>query len=125
MRREYDTDNVDWQNIIHFLIVLNFLLMDSSDVLIIFRFIEGDFDRYISRIRKPHVWGGEPELLMASHVLRMPITVYMYDKDRGGLITIAEYGQEYGKENPIRVLYHGFGHYDALQIPAKDGRSRL
>lgn len=88
-------------------------------------FIEGDFDRYISRIRKPHVWGGEPELLMASHVLRMPITVYMYDKDRGGLITIAEYGQEYGKENPIRVLYHGFGHYDALQIPAKDGRSRL
>uniref|UniRef100_A0A7C9AJ38 Ubiquitin thioesterase OTU n=1 Tax=Opuntia streptacantha TaxID=393608 RepID=A0A7C9AJ38_OPUST len=27
-------------------------------------FIEGDFDNYVSQIRKPHVWGGEPELLM-------------------------------------------------------------
>uniref|UniRef100_A0A0E0QT19 Ubiquitin thioesterase OTU n=1 Tax=Oryza rufipogon TaxID=4529 RepID=A0A0E0QT19_ORYRU len=89
-------------------------------------FVEGDFDAYVSRIRKPHVWGGEPELLMASHVLRMPITVYMHDKEAGGLIAIAEYGQEYGKEDPIQVLFHGFGHYDALQIPGKGGpRSRL
>lgn len=84
-------------------------------------FIEGDFDTYISHIRKPHVWGGEPELFIASHVLQMPITVYMYDKEAGGLISIAEYGQEYGKENPIRVLYHGFGHYDALEIPIRKG----
>lgn len=89
-------------------------------------FIEGDFDTYVSQMRKPHVWGGEPELLMASHVLRMPITVYIYDKDAGGLISIAEYGQEYDKENPIRVLYHGFGHYEALQVPGKkDVKSRL
>ncbi|RWW76623.1 hypothetical protein BHE74_00015274 [Ensete ventricosum] len=32
-------------------------------------FVEGDFDTYVSTIRKPHVWGGEPELFMASHVL--------------------------------------------------------
>ncbi|XWS66406.1 hypothetical protein CRYUN_Cryun05aG0196600 [Craigia yunnanensis] len=89
-------------------------------------FVEGDFDIYVSQIRKPHVWGGEPELFMASHVLQMPITVYMYDKDAGGLIAIAEYGQEYGTENPIRVLYHGFGHYDALQMPGrKSGKSKL
>ncbi|KAL6212529.1 hypothetical protein ACLB2K_017748 [Fragaria x ananassa] len=89
-------------------------------------FVEGDFDTYVSQIRKPHVWGGEPELLMASHVLQMPITVYMHDEKAGGLITIAEYGQEYGKENPIRVLYHGFGHYDALHIPGvRSGKSRL
>ncbi|XP_057541343.1 OVARIAN TUMOR DOMAIN-containing deubiquitinating enzyme 4-like isoform X1 [Amaranthus tricolor] len=56
-------------------------------------FIEGDFDTYVSRIRKPHVWGGEPELLMLQHVLRMPITVYMHDNKYGGLISIAEYGQ--------------------------------
>lgn len=84
-------------------------------------FVEGDFDTYVAQIRKPHIWGGEPELFMASHVLRMPITVYMHDRDAGGLISIAEYGQEYGKENPIRVLYYGFGHYDALQIPGKKG----
>ncbi|XWS59205.1 hypothetical protein CRYUN_Cryun08bG0101700 [Craigia yunnanensis] len=89
-------------------------------------FVEGDFDTYVSQTRKPHVWGGEPELLMASHVLQMPITVYMYDKDAGGLIAIAEYGQEYGTENPIRVLYHGFGHYDALHMPGrKPGKSKL
>ncbi|XP_015868751.1 OVARIAN TUMOR DOMAIN-containing deubiquitinating enzyme 4 isoform X2 [Ziziphus jujuba] len=89
-------------------------------------FVEGDFDMYVSQIRKPHVWGGEPELFIASHVLQMPITVYMYDRNADGLISIAEYGQEYGKENPIRVLYYGYGHYDALQIPGKKGsRSRL
>ncbi|XP_028094088.1 uncharacterized protein LOC114294161 isoform X4 [Camellia sinensis] len=34
-------------------------------------FIEGDFDAYVERIRQPYVWGGEPELLMASHVLKI------------------------------------------------------
>ncbi|XP_006659568.1 OVARIAN TUMOR DOMAIN-containing deubiquitinating enzyme 4-like [Oryza brachyantha] len=86
-------------------------------------FVEGDFDTYVSHIRHPHVWGGEPELLMASHVLEMPITVYMHDDDAGGLIAIAEYGQQYGEEDPIQVLYDGFGHYDALQIPAKGAPS--
>ncbi|MCE5165647.1 hypothetical protein HAX54_011260 [Datura stramonium] len=57
---------------------------------------------------------------------RMPISVYMYDQEASGLISIAEYGQEYGKDNPIKVLYHGFGHYDALHIPGKKGpRSKL
>ncbi|XP_051188389.1 OVARIAN TUMOR DOMAIN-containing deubiquitinating enzyme 4 [Lolium perenne] len=89
-------------------------------------FIEGHFDTYVSQIRKPHVWGGEPELLMASHVLQMPITVYMREEAAGGLIAIAEYGQEYGKEDPIQVLYHGCGHYDALHIPGNTNpRSRL
>ncbi|CAL5422418.1 unnamed protein product [Camellia sinensis] len=32
-------------------------------------FIEGDFDAYVERIRKPYVWGGELELLMASYLL--------------------------------------------------------
>ena len=34
------------------------------------RFLEGDFDEYVSDMRKPYVWGGEPELLMMSHVLK-------------------------------------------------------
>jgi hypothetical protein len=56
----------------------------------------------------------------------MPITVYMHDEEAGGLIAIAEYGQEYSKDDPIRVLYHGFGHYDALHLPArKSPQSRL
>ncbi|ESQ44290.1 hypothetical protein EUTSA_v10006116mg [Eutrema salsugineum] len=89
-------------------------------------FVEGDFDTYVTQIREPHVWGGEPELFMASHVLQMPITVYMKDEKAGGLISIAEYGQEYGNEDPIQVLYHGFGHYDALLIhEGKAPKSKL
>ncbi|KAF7824511.1 FT-interacting protein 1-like [Senna tora] len=79
-------------------------------------FIEGDFDTYVSEIRKSNVWGGEPELLMASHVLQMPIVVYMKDGYYNeGFKRIAEYGQElYGNENPIMVVYNGSTHYDAL-----------
>ncbi|KAE8719670.1 OTU domain-containing protein [Hibiscus syriacus] len=29
-------------------------------------FVEGDFDKYVVRMRQPHIWGGEPELLMCS-----------------------------------------------------------
>ncbi|GLT30146.1 hypothetical protein SLA2020_049640 [Shorea laevis] len=90
-------------------------------------FVEGDFDAYVGRMRQPHIWGGEPELLMCSHVLKMPITVYMYENESkyGRLKIIAEYGQEYGKENPIRVLYHGYGHYDVLRGPINGGSSKL
>ncbi|KAH6557972.1 hypothetical protein KP509_1Z083500 [Ceratopteris richardii] len=83
-------------------------------------FIEGDFDIYIEQMRKPHVWGGEPELLMASHVLRMPITVYIFESYAMGLISIAEYGEEYTNDNPtITILYDGSGHYDTLRMNEK------
>ncbi|KAK4423936.1 U-box domain-containing protein 45 [Sesamum alatum] len=88
-------------------------------------FVEGDFDTYVAQMRQPHVWGGEPELLMSSHVLQVPITVHMWDKKKNCLKVIAEYGQEYGRENPIRVLYHGYGHYDALQSLSGDLQSKL
>ncbi|PSS26949.1 OTU domain-containing protein [Actinidia chinensis var. chinensis] len=87
-------------------------------------FVEGDFDTYVMQMRQPHIWGGEPELLMSSHVLRVPITVYMWDKRCSCLKIIAEYGQEYDKENPIRVLYHGYGHYDALESPSVAPQSK-
>ncbi|CAH9120334.1 unnamed protein product [Cuscuta epithymum] len=81
-------------------------------------FVEGDFDTYVRQIRQPHIWGGEPELLMCSHVLQAPITVFMRDTKTNRLKVIVEYGQEYGgTENPICVLYNGYGHYDALQNP--------
>lgn len=55
----------------------------------------------------------------------MPITVYMCDKKSTNLKIIAEYGQEYGKEHPICVLYHGYGHYDALQNPIGGTQSKM
>ncbi|XP_075494569.1 OVARIAN TUMOR DOMAIN-containing deubiquitinating enzyme 4-like isoform X1 [Primulina tabacum] len=88
-------------------------------------FVEGDFDTYVTQMRQPHVWGGEPELLMSSHVLQVPITVHMLDKRTNSVKIIAEYGQEYGKENPIRVLYHGYGHYDALRSSLDGSQLKL
>ncbi|KAL3520822.1 hypothetical protein ACH5RR_018971 [Cinchona calisaya] len=81
-------------------------------------FIEGDFDAYVERIEKPYVWGGEPELLMASHVLKTPISVFMIDRSSDTLINISKYGEEYRKdeEHPINVLFHGYGHYDILDV---------
>ncbi|KAJ6690571.1 hypothetical protein OIU85_006791 [Salix viminalis] len=80
-------------------------------------FIEGDFDAYVKRIQQPYVWGGEPELLMASHVLKTMISVFMRDRTTGNLVSIANYGEEYRKDevNPINVLFHGYGHYDILE----------
>ncbi|XP_009603537.1 OVARIAN TUMOR DOMAIN-containing deubiquitinating enzyme 3-like [Nicotiana tomentosiformis] len=90
-------------------------------------FIEGDFDAYVERIEKPYVWGGEPELLMASHVLKSPISVYMVDRSSGSLINISNYGEEYRKEgeNPINVLFHGYGHYDILETISAKGHQNL
>ncbi|GAA0157898.1 cysteine protease [Lithospermum erythrorhizon] len=81
-------------------------------------FIEGDFDAYVKRIQQPYVWGGEPELLMASHVLKAPISVFMSDRSSSELTKIANYGEDYKKddESAINVLFHGYGHYDILEI---------
>lgn len=63
-------------------------------------FLEGEFESYVANMRRPHVWGGEPELLMLSHVLKHPITVFIRDtrdhQDGSVIIPIAEYGKEYG-----------------------------
>ncbi|KAA8539189.1 hypothetical protein F0562_025881 [Nyssa sinensis] len=90
-------------------------------------FIEGDFDTYVKRIQQPYVWGGEPELLMASHVLKTAISVCMIDKSSGGLVNIANYGEEYqkDKESPIKVLFHGYGHYDILEAISEQSYQKV
>lgn len=90
-------------------------------------FIEGDFDAYVERIEKPYVWGGEPELLMASHVLKSSISVYMVDRSSGSLINISNYGEEYRKdgESSIDVLFHGYGHYDILETISEKVHQKL
>ncbi|XP_008232087.1 PREDICTED: OTU domain-containing protein At3g57810-like [Prunus mume] len=90
-------------------------------------FIEGDFDAYVKRLQQPYVWGGEPELLMASHVLKTPISVFMIDRSSAGLVNIANYGEDYRKEEekPINVLFHGYGHYDILDSFSEQSLKKL
>ncbi|KAG6485808.1 hypothetical protein ZIOFF_054373 [Zingiber officinale] len=47
----------------------NVIINTIYSLAMLLQFVEGDFDTYVSQIMKPHVWGGEPELFMASHVL--------------------------------------------------------
>lgn len=80
-------------------------------------FIEGDFDVYVKRIEKPYVWGGEPELLMASHMLKTTISVFMLERNSEKLLNIATYGTEYEQDekSSIKILFYGYGHYDILE----------
>jgi len=74
--------------------------------------IEGNFDNYVRRLRRPDFWGGEPELLLLSEILHNPITVYIRDQT-GHFIPIQQYGEEF-RGKPVRVLYNGRNHYDLL-----------
>lgn len=78
-------------------------------------FIEGDFEQYCRRMKMPSTWGGEPEILMLTHVLTSPISVYMESEE--GARNIGRYGDEYdGDEEDLAVLFHGAGHYEALRV---------
>nr|GEW51693.1 hypothetical protein [Tanacetum cinerariifolium] len=81
-------------------------------------FIEGDFDHYVKMIEKPFVWGREPELLMASHILKIcdhNIRLHIGEKR---LLNIATYGKEYEQyeKSLIKVLFYGYGHYENIEL---------
>jgi hypothetical protein len=80
------------------------------------------------RIMAPTFWGGEPELLVLSQMLQVPIYVYLRDSEAGGkkggngFHPLQKYGEKYskphGKEKkkrkPVRLLYTGGNHYELL-----------
>ena len=81
-------------------------------------FIEGEFDAYCADMRRPNAWGGEPEILMLTHVVKTPIEV-LVSEPNDGLRSIGTYcGDEYSGDGDddggISVLFHGAGHYEAL-----------
>ena len=40
-------------------------------------FTDGEFDAYCADMRRPNAWGGEPEILMLTHVVKTPIEVFV------------------------------------------------
>ena len=96
-------------------LLVNRTVIDSRRII-----IEGDFDEYCANMRYPGAWGGEPEILLASHVLKRPIEVHMAMSGEP-LRSIGIYGNEdYGtattddKKPKLMLLFHGQGHYEAL-----------
>ena len=86
---------------------------------------EDTLPHYCRRIVQPTFWGGEPEMLVLSKMLQVPIYVYLSTQEAGrggtGYVAIMKYGEKYarpGKDGkrrrPVRLLFSGSNHYDAL-----------
>ncbi|PSC69777.1 OTU domain-containing protein [Micractinium conductrix] len=102
---------------------------------------EDKMQNYCRRIMAPTFWGGEPELLVLSQMLRVPILVYIPAREAGsrgggsGYVPIQTYGEQFlhgsgkkkkaggggggkpagkKKRRVVRLLYSGSNHYDLL-----------
>jgi len=77
--------------------------------------IEGNIDSYCQAMKSPSFYGGEAEMLVLSELIQKPIGVFL-SESIGRFRRIIEYGEQFRKrgEKPIRVLYNGSNHYDAL-----------
>jgi len=81
--------------------------------------LESPLPKYCKQLRSPSFWGGEPELLVLSRLLRTPIHVYKKETEFGsqgiGFVKIVEYGREAKvRHPPVKLLYTGSNHYDLL-----------
>jgi hypothetical protein len=81
---------------------------------------EDSLQNYCKRIVAPTFWGGEPELLVLSKMLKIPIYIYL-TKDGSNFIPIQKYGEKYTKPGKdwvkrrcVRLLYINGNHYETL-----------
>lgn len=93
----------------------------------------GSYEAYVSRMRWPGTWGGEPELAVAARLLGRPIAVHMQRGFGGDLEQVSQYShvedgsdsseKSNGKEpTHVPLLFHGAGHYDLLIKPPPKSR---
>lgn len=90
---------------------------------------EGPMFKYCARLLDPKFWGGTPELLVLSKMLKVPIQVYIPPEETkwGGdaFKLLAEFGTEYKKpgkrggvtwkgRKPVRLSFSNSNHYDLL-----------
>jgi len=86
--------------------------------------VDAPLPQYCTRIQSPTFWGGEPELLALSQMLKTPIFVYLSEAEQRtgfGYVPIQKYGEQFLKKGktwkarrPVRLLYTGGNHYDLL-----------
>ena len=81
---------------------------------------EDTIQKYCRKIMAPTFWGGEPELLILSKMLKVPIYVYLAQGSTG-YAPIQKYGEKYSKagkdwskRRPVRILFVHGNHYDLL-----------
>ncbi|CAG9462759.1 unnamed protein product [Pedinophyceae sp. YPF-701] len=82
---------------------------------------------YCRKMTSPTFWGGEPELITLSKMLRVPIYVYLSESEMGadstGFVPVQKYGEQFAKaakdgsrkaRRPVRLVFTGGNHYDLL-----------
>jgi len=86
---------------------------------------EHGLETYCRRILDPKFWGGEPEMLVLSRLIKRPIKVYIHahqarNASGNGFVCIQTYGEEFSKtkkgveRKAVKLLYNGENHYDLL-----------
>lgn len=78
--------------------------------------IEGNVDRYCSRMLSPKFFAGEVEMKELADALKRPIAVFI-QQGGAGYRNIVTYGEKWGqsrKRNPVKLLYNGQNHFDLL-----------
>jgi len=69
-----------------------------------------DPETYITNMRKDKTWGGEPEIIAYSNMLKRPIKIYTEPHTND----ISYYTKTFSFLNPIYLLHKGGNHYDSL-----------
>jgi len=78
---------------------------------------------YCRRMGQGGVWGGGIEMAAVSHMKN--VNVYVYQQSGGGFKRISCFEGPDGKSGrPVRVLYGGGVHYDALEVTAEAAARR-
>ena len=82
---------------------------------------EDTLKSYCKRLASPSFWGGEPEMMVLSDMLKVPIYVYLSESEYGGgqgYSCIQKFGEQYRKggkgRRPVRLLFTGNNHFDLL-----------
>ena len=83
--------------------------------------VDDNIQNYCKKIMSPSFWGGEPELLVLSKMLKVPIYVYIAEGGGSTYNPIYKFGEnfskagkDWAKRRPVRLLYSNGNHYDLL-----------
>ena len=75
-------------------------------------FMTDNFEDYMCEMEKPHVWGGERELLAIAKVTDRQ--VHVYTENQGEIVKLVEYGDACARASDAISLLFSTKHYDAL-----------
>ena len=86
-------------------------------------FIDDDFDSYVENMRRPHMWGDEPELSVAPDVLQRPVRVF--DTAANPISWYEPTAEGTRGRVLLSLLFHRAGHYDLLVPQEEEAQSKL